>query len=219
VLRPTYSGVVSTLALVFALGGGAYAATALPANSVGPRQLKNGAVEAAKIKPGAVGGKALAANAIDGSKVKNGSLGRADIDIATLGTVPSAATAGFATTAGSATSATSATTAGSATSATTATTAASATHADHADAAAALDGVSYKSAAGEATGALTSATATCSAGTRVVGGGVRLSDPVAGNVADDYPEGTTGWTGRVASGGPTVTYTVYAICVPATATQ
>jgi hypothetical protein len=40
----TYANVVSTIALCVALGGASYAAIELPANSVGPRQLRNGAV-------------------------------------------------------------------------------------------------------------------------------------------------------------------------------
>lgn len=47
-----YANVVSTLCLFLLLGGGAYAASRLPANSVGTKQLKNGAVTAAKIKAG-----------------------------------------------------------------------------------------------------------------------------------------------------------------------
>jgi hypothetical protein len=42
--RLTYANVVATLALFIALGGVSYAAIALPANSVGPRQLQTGAV-------------------------------------------------------------------------------------------------------------------------------------------------------------------------------
>jgi hypothetical protein len=40
----TYANVVATLALFIALGGASYAAATLPANSVGPRQLRSGAV-------------------------------------------------------------------------------------------------------------------------------------------------------------------------------
>jgi len=40
--RVTYANVVATLALFLALGGGAYAAFKLPANSVGTRQLMTG---------------------------------------------------------------------------------------------------------------------------------------------------------------------------------
>lgn len=83
-LRPrlSYANVVSTLCLFVLLGGGAYAATQLPKNSIGTKQLKNSAVTSAKIKDGAV----------TGSKV----------DLGTLGTVPGAASADTATTAGSA---------------------------------------------------------------------------------------------------------------------
>jgi len=47
--RLTYANVIATLALFIALGGGAYAATQLPKNSVGPRQIKKGAVTPAKL--------------------------------------------------------------------------------------------------------------------------------------------------------------------------
>jgi hypothetical protein len=47
--RPTYSNVVATLALFFALAGGAWAATQLPKESVGTTQLKNGAVTPGKL--------------------------------------------------------------------------------------------------------------------------------------------------------------------------
>jgi hypothetical protein len=48
-IRPGYANVVATLALFIALGGSAYAATRLPANSVGPAQLKNRAVTPTKV--------------------------------------------------------------------------------------------------------------------------------------------------------------------------
>jgi hypothetical protein len=48
--RLTYANVVATLALVFAITGGAYAATQLPKNSVGTRQLKKNAVTSSKVK-------------------------------------------------------------------------------------------------------------------------------------------------------------------------
>jgi hypothetical protein len=51
----TYSNVISTLCLLLLLGGGtAWAATSLPRNSVGVKQIKEGAVTAAKIRKGAV---------------------------------------------------------------------------------------------------------------------------------------------------------------------
>jgi hypothetical protein len=45
----TYANVAATLALFLALGGAAYAATQLPKNSVGTKQLRKEAVTAAKI--------------------------------------------------------------------------------------------------------------------------------------------------------------------------
>lgn len=74
----TYANVVATLALFVALAGGtAFAASqVLPKNSVGTRQLRNGAVTGAKIKKGT----------ITGSK----------IELSSLGTVPSAALAASA---------------------------------------------------------------------------------------------------------------------------
>ena len=47
-----YANVIATMALFVALGGVAVAA-GLPKNSVGPKQLKRGAVTAAKLKQGA----------------------------------------------------------------------------------------------------------------------------------------------------------------------
>jgi hypothetical protein len=82
--------------LFAALGGGAYAAVALPKNSVGAKQIKKNAVTNAKI------GK----NAVTGAKVKNASLTGADINLATLPKVGSAANADNATHAGAADNAT-----------------------------------------------------------------------------------------------------------------
>src|SRR3954453_2385424 len=85
--RPTYAGVTATLALFIALGGGAYAAATLPANSVGARQIKKNAVERAKLKN----------NAVDASKVLDNSLTGADVKESTLEKVPLSATADNAT--------------------------------------------------------------------------------------------------------------------------
>jgi hypothetical protein len=49
----TYANVIATIALFVALGGAAVAA-GLPKNSVGPKQLKRGAVTAPDIRKGAV---------------------------------------------------------------------------------------------------------------------------------------------------------------------
>ncbi|HTR74440.1 MAG TPA: hypothetical protein VMH33_04175 [Solirubrobacterales bacterium] len=54
-LRPklTFANAVSVLALFVALGGGAYAATQLPKNSVGSKQIKKAAVTPAKLSTAA----------------------------------------------------------------------------------------------------------------------------------------------------------------------
>jgi hypothetical protein len=68
--RPSPALIVATVALVVAMAGTTYAATQLPKNSVGAKQLKK--------------------DAVTGAKVKNGSLTGSDIDVASLGNVPSA---------------------------------------------------------------------------------------------------------------------------------
>jgi hypothetical protein len=85
--RVTYANVTATLALFIALSGGAYAATALPAKSVGSKQLKHGAVVTANIKT----------NAVNGSKVLANSLTGADIKESSLAKIPSATVADTAT--------------------------------------------------------------------------------------------------------------------------
>jgi hypothetical protein len=78
----SYANVVSTICLFLLLGGAAVAATVLPKNSVGTKQLKNKSVTTAKIKDGAVTG--------------------AKVQVSSLGTVPSAASANSANTAATA---------------------------------------------------------------------------------------------------------------------
>src|SRR5215472_17565413 len=79
--RLTYANVVATLALVIAVGGAsAFAASQLSKNSVGPKQLKKNAVVTAKIKK----------EAVTANKVKKGTLTGTQINLAKLGTVPSA---------------------------------------------------------------------------------------------------------------------------------
>ena len=70
----SYPNVVSTLALIVATSGGAYAVSQLPAGSVGTPQLKTGAVTTPKI----------AASAVTGAKVKNGTVAKADLAPGTL---------------------------------------------------------------------------------------------------------------------------------------
>jgi hypothetical protein len=104
----SYSNVVATVAFFLVLAGGtAFAAkNMLPKNSVGTKQIKNGAITGAKIKNGAVTG--------------------AKIQTSSLGTVPNASHADSATTAGTAASASNATNATNAVNAVTATNAANA---------------------------------------------------------------------------------------------
>ncbi len=71
--RPSPALIVAIIALIISMGGTGYAAFTLPRNSVGTKQLKNGAVTAAK--------------------VKRHSLTGAQINVKKLGTVPKAQTA------------------------------------------------------------------------------------------------------------------------------
>jgi hypothetical protein len=91
--RITFANVTSFVALFVALSAGSYAAISLPANSVGAKQIKAKAVTSAKLASHAVSGPKIAANAVDASKVKDQSLTGSDINLNTLGKVPSAATA------------------------------------------------------------------------------------------------------------------------------
>jgi hypothetical protein len=70
---PSPAMIVACLALMVALGGTSYAAIKLPANSVGTKQLKKGAVTGVKVKKNALGG--------------------AQVNESTLGKVPSASSA------------------------------------------------------------------------------------------------------------------------------
>jgi hypothetical protein len=94
--RPSPALIVAVVALVCALTGTAWAA--LGKNSVGSKQLKKNAVTTAKIKK----------EAITANKVKKHSLTGQDIDLAKLGTVPSASTSATATNATNAVNATNA---------------------------------------------------------------------------------------------------------------
>jgi hypothetical protein len=69
----TYSNVIASLALFVALGGAAVAA-GLAKNSVGPKQLKKGAVTAVKIRQGAVNSGKIAPNAVSAGHIVNGTI-------------------------------------------------------------------------------------------------------------------------------------------------
>jgi len=106
--RLTYANVVSTLCLCILLGGSAYAATKLPKNSVGTKQIKKNAVAGGKIKKSAVTGAKvqdksltgsdLADGTITGSNVQDGSLGGADIDQSSLASLRTSNAIGIALT-------------------------------------------------------------------------------------------------------------------------
>jgi hypothetical protein len=51
---PSPALVVASIALLLALGGTAYAAVALPKNSVGPAQIRNGSVTSLKVRDGSL---------------------------------------------------------------------------------------------------------------------------------------------------------------------
>ncbi len=71
VARPSPAMVVAIVALVVALGGGAYAATKIPKKSVGTKQLKGNAVTKVKIADGAVTNAKIANGAITPAKISS----------------------------------------------------------------------------------------------------------------------------------------------------
>jgi hypothetical protein len=73
--RFTYSNVMSTVALFVALGGASYAASALPARSVGTRQLKSGSVGTQQLADNAVTPRKLAPSSIRLFKGQKGDTG------------------------------------------------------------------------------------------------------------------------------------------------
>lgn len=76
----TYSNVMSTIAVVFAIGGaGAYAASHLPNNSVTSKTIKNGQVKTKDLQNNAVKTAKLADGAVTGSKIANQAVGTGQI--------------------------------------------------------------------------------------------------------------------------------------------
>jgi hypothetical protein len=80
VRTPSPAMIVALISLVVAMAGTTYAAIKLPKNSIGGKQLKKNSVSGAKIKK----------DSVTGAKVKDQSLTGKDINLAQLGTVPSA---------------------------------------------------------------------------------------------------------------------------------
>jgi hypothetical protein len=92
----SYANIVATLALFLVIAGGsAFAAGKLAKNSVGNKQIKNNAITTAKIKNGSV----------TGAKIAKGSVTGSNINLSSLGAVPSATHATSADTASTATNA------------------------------------------------------------------------------------------------------------------
>jgi hypothetical protein len=89
--RPSPAGAIAFVALLLALGGTAYAGSTLGKNSVGSKQIKNGAVVNSKIANGAVGT----------GKIKNGAVTSSKLNTSGL-TVPNATNATNATNAANA---------------------------------------------------------------------------------------------------------------------
>jgi hypothetical protein len=184
--RLNYANVTASLALFAALGGTSYAATKMPAKSVGTIQLKSRAVTNAKIAPraidgltvrdGSLSGADIAPGAIDGSKVRDGSLTGADL----VGKVPAAVTA------------------------------------DRLASVQRVAVPSANDAATAGSFSIKAASASCPAGTFVAGGGAAVSDQNVQAINDSYPSTTNAWTVNVLNVGQAApAFTVYAICVPA----
>ncbi len=95
--RVSYSNVIATMALFIALGGVAVAA-GLPKNSVGPKQLKRGAVTAAKIRKQAVNSAKLAPKSVIAGKLAENSVGPGNIGNGAVTTAKLAANSVIAST-------------------------------------------------------------------------------------------------------------------------
>lgn len=76
--RPSPAMIVAVVALVIALGGGAYAATSLPRNSVGPTQIRNNAVTTPKIRNNSINSAKVKDRSLTAKDFKQGSLPRGD---------------------------------------------------------------------------------------------------------------------------------------------
>jgi hypothetical protein len=72
--RLSYANVMATLAVFISLGGGAFAALRLPANSVGTRQLKESSVTGHKVKDASLTGVDIKPQSLTGEDIKPGSL-------------------------------------------------------------------------------------------------------------------------------------------------
>lgn len=92
--RITYANVMSSIAVFLVLGGGA----AFAAKKIGTKEIRGNAITTRKIKKNAVTPGKIRNRAITNAKIRDGAVTGAKINLATLGTVPSARTAGVADT-------------------------------------------------------------------------------------------------------------------------
>jgi hypothetical protein len=74
--KPAPSMIVAVIALLAALSGGAYAATKLPTNSVGPNQIRKNAVTAAKVRNGSINSAKVRDRSLTARDFRAGSLPR-----------------------------------------------------------------------------------------------------------------------------------------------
>ena len=98
---PSPALVIAGIALVVALGGTTYAATALPKNSVGAKQLKSGSVGTVKLAKGSVTSRQIKDHTIVAADIAKGALPALGSRVAHADTAGHADTASHADTAGS----------------------------------------------------------------------------------------------------------------------
>jgi hypothetical protein len=85
--RLTYANVMSSIAVFLILGG----ASAYAAKKIGSNEIKGNSITTGKIKKNAVTGSKIKKSSITTAKIKNGAVTGPKVNLATLGTVPSAA--------------------------------------------------------------------------------------------------------------------------------
>jgi hypothetical protein len=153
------------------------------------------------------GDKLIKQHSLSGNRLRNHTITSKQINMSKLGTVKSATNADHSTTADSATHAT------------TATTATTATNANTANSAPIAQVTYVTQSASISANGVGLVTATCPAGTTVIGGGGQVADELNAFLNDSYPNGKTGWSVNfVNSGGSATNGTTTAICAPAAAT-
>ncbi|MBS1880759.1 MAG: hypothetical protein JST31_14710 [Actinobacteria bacterium] len=185
----SFSNVVAVVALFFALGGTVYAA---------------GKISGSQIKPNSIPANRIKSKSISASQIKPGTISGAQIQAGSISAsqVKSGSLTGAQIQAGSLTGAqvNGATLTG--------------------VSAAAIGTVQYVTATvaiNAASESGTSGTANCPSGTKVIGGGATVSDPIRAYVNESAPAlSRTGWFADGVSSEPGVSMTVTAICTPVT---